>query len=144
VILSAIPTAFVGIAVGAVPVRIGIVNTLSYDSWNGELTIVRQNKSRRPSARKETQLQLRLRPAQKALISRAAQLRHTSLSAFVLDHAYEAAQHVVAEELDIVMPHDQWVAFCKALDRPAKEIPRLKRLMSRSTVFDGAEKDPAR
>jgi len=49
---------------------------------------------------KASKVQLRLRPAQKAVIARAAQLRRTSLSNFMLEHAYDGAQQVLAEQVD--------------------------------------------
>src|SRR5206468_5611672 len=97
-----------------------------------------------PSALKATKVQLRLRPAQKAAIARAAELRHTSLSNFMLEHAYEAAQQVLAEQVDIVMPPAEWRAFCKALDAPPREIPALKKLLTEASVFDGHGKTAAR
>ena len=80
-------------------------------------------KSKVPSSLKATKVQLRLRPAQKAVLARAAELRQTSLSNFMLEHACEAAQQVLAEQVDIVMPPAEWHAFCKALDAPPRPIP---------------------
>jgi uncharacterized protein (DUF1778 family) len=96
-----------------------------------------RSKLKTSSSPKATKVQLRLRPAQKAAIVRAAELRHTSLSKFMLDHAYEAAQQVLAEQVDIVMPPAEWDAFCKALDAPPRSIPALKRLLTQAGVFDG-------
>ncbi len=86
---------------------------------------------------KTTKVQLRLRPDQKAVIARAAQLRQTSLSNFMLEHAYEAAQQVLAEQVDIVLSPAEWEAFCQALDAPPRQIPALKKLLSEPSVFDG-------
>jgi uncharacterized protein (DUF1778 family) len=86
---------------------------------------------------KATKVQLRLRPDQKALIARAAQVRQTSLSNFMLEHACEAAQQVLAEQVDIVMSPAEWEAFCKALDAPPRQIPALKKLLTEPSVFDG-------
>jgi uncharacterized protein (DUF1778 family) len=80
----------------------------------------RRTKTKPPSSLKATKVQLRLRADQKAVLARAAQLRHTSLSNFMLEHAYEAAQQVPAEQVDIVMPPAEWQAFCKALDKPPR------------------------
>ena len=104
---------------------------------------MRKSKSRAPSSLKMTKVQLRLRPAQKAVIVRAAGLRRTSLSNFVLEHAYEAAQRVLAEQTDILMPPEEWKAFCKALDAPPRSIPALKKLLSEASVFDGKGKASA-
>src|SRR5437667_97127 len=46
----------------------------------------------KPPSLKATKVQLRLRPDQKAVLARAAQLRQTSLSNFMLEHAYEATR----------------------------------------------------
>jgi uncharacterized protein (DUF1778 family) len=89
---------------------------------------------------KTTKVQLRLRPAQKAVLARAAELRQTSLSNFMLEHAYAAAQEVLAEQVDIVMPPAEWKAFCKALDAPPRSIPALKKLLTEASVFDGQRK----
>jgi uncharacterized protein (DUF1778 family) len=91
-------------------------------------------------AAKTTKVQLRLRPAQKAVLTRAAQLRQTSLSNFMLEHAYAAAEEVLAEQVDIVMPPAEWKAFCKALDAPPRSIPALKKLLTEASVFDGQRK----
>ncbi len=104
---------------------------------------MRKSKSKTPSSLKATKVQLRLRPAQKAVLVRAAQLRQTNLSNFMLEHAYEAAQQVLAEQVDIVMPPAEWEAFCKALDAPPRPIPALKRLLNQASVFDGRGKAAA-
>jgi uncharacterized protein (DUF1778 family) len=93
--------------------------------------------TKKKSSVKATKVQLRLRPDQKAVLARAAELRQTSLSNFMLEHAYEAAQEVLAEQVDIVMPSAEWAAFCKALDAPPRSIPALKKLLNRPSVFDG-------
>jgi uncharacterized protein (DUF1778 family) len=98
---------------------------------------MRKSKAKTSSSVKTTRVQLRLRPAQKAVLARAAQLRQTSLSNFMLEHAYEAAQQVLAEQVDIVMPPADWEAFCKALDAPPRHIPALNKLLTEASVFDG-------
>jgi uncharacterized protein (DUF1778 family) len=102
-----------------------------------------KTKPRPPSSLKATKVQLRLRPAQKAVLARAAELRRTSLSNFMLEHAYEAAQQVLAEQVDIVMSPAEWQAFCKALDAPPREIPALKKMLTQASVFDGRRKTAA-
>src|SRR5437868_2600158 len=92
---------------------------------------------RKPSSAKATKVQLRLRPDQRAVLARAAELRQTSLSHFVLEQAYAAAQQVLAEQVDIVMSPKEWEAFCKALDAPPRPIPALRKLLTGAGVFDG-------
>jgi uncharacterized protein (DUF1778 family) len=98
---------------------------------------VRKTKPKALTSLKATKIQLRLRPAQKAVLTRAAELRQTSLSNFVLEHAYQAAQQLLAEQVDIVMPASEWQAFCNALDAPPRRIPALTKLLSQASVFDG-------
>ena len=98
---------------------------------------MRKTKPKTPASLKGTKIQLRLRPAQKAVLARAAELRQTSLSQFMLEHACEAAQQVLAEQVDIVMPPAEWDAFCKALDAPPRQIPALKKLFTEASIFDG-------
>ena len=104
---------------------------------------MRKTKRKPPSSLKATRIQLRLRPAQKAVLARAAELRQTSLSNFMLEHACEAAQQVLAEQVDIVMGPAEWAAFCKALDAPPRAIPALRKLLTEASVFDGPGKAAA-
>ena len=61
----------------------------------------------------------------------------------MLEHAYEAAQQILAEQVDIVMPPAEWQAFRKALDAPPRPIPALRKLFNQASVFDGHGKDAA-
>ena len=97
---------------------------------------MRKTKPKAPSSLKATKVQLRLRPDQKAVLARAAELRQTSLSNFMLEHAYEAAQQVLAEQADVTMPPKEWEAFRKALDAPPRPIPALRKLLTEASVFD--------
>jgi len=105
---------------------------------------MRKTKPTTPTTLKASKVQLRLRPAQKALLARAAAVRGTSLSNFMLEHACEAAQQVLAEQVDIVMPPAAWEAFCRALDAPPRSIAALKKLLTEASVFDGHGKAAAR
>lgn len=88
-------------------------------------------------SRKATKVQLRLRPAEKAIIARAAVLRHTTLSKFLLEHAYQAAQQVLADQAHFPLSAQGWKAFCQALDAPPREVPALKKLFTEQGIFDG-------
>jgi uncharacterized protein (DUF1778 family) len=105
---------------------------------------MRKTTPKLPLPLKASKIQLRLRPGQKAVLARAAELCRTSLSNFMLEHAYEAAQQVLAEQVDIVMPPAEWQAFCKALDAPPRSIAALKQLLIEPSVFDGHGKTTAR
>ncbi len=86
---------------------------------------------------KESKVQLRLRPAQKEMIAHAAQIQQTTLTSFVVEHALNAAQQVLADQAHFELPSDRWEAFCAALDRPPKEIPALRKLLTEKSLLDG-------
>ena len=85
---------------------------------------------------KEERLNIRASVRQKEIISRAASIEEKSLSEFVLDTAYQAAQEVLAEQTHFNLPQDQWETFCAALDAPPKSIPALRALLTEPSVFD--------
>ena len=99
---------------------------------------MRKAQPKPPPARKDTKVQVRLRPDQKELLARAARLRQTTLSHFLLDNACTAAQQVLADQVHFVLPPESWTAFCKALDAPSRELPALKKLLTEESVFGGA------
>lgn len=74
-------------------------------------------------------LDLRLDPADKARIARAADLRGVPLSAFVRDAVLREAENVMAAELTVTLSAAESRRFLKALDAPFKPNPRLKKAM---------------
>jgi len=75
-------------------------------------------------------------PHQKQVLMRAAQAARTSLTHFMVEKAYQAAQEVLADQTVFLLPDEQWEAFCKALDRPPRDLPALRKLLSEPTVLD--------
>ncbi|HEV3339124.1 MAG TPA: DUF1778 domain-containing protein [Pirellulales bacterium] len=95
-------------------------------------------KARRQPAGRETRISVRIKPAQKALIARAARLQRTTLTEFVLENALHAASQLVAEEKHFEMTSDQFRRFCRALDAPpAKSLKAMQRLLNEPSVLDG-------
>lgn len=91
---------------------------------------------RQPQA-KETRLSVRIKPAQKALLARAARLRQTTLTEFVLENALDAARQLVAEEKHLQMTPEQFKSFCRALDAPpARNLKAMQRLLNEPSVLD--------
>ena len=92
--------------------------------------------SRQPAA-KETRISVRIKPAQKAIIARAARLRHITLTDFVLDNALQAASQLVPEEKHFEMTPEQFRRFCRALDAPpAKSLKAMQQLLNEPSVLD--------
>lgn len=86
--------------------------------------------------RKTARLQLKLSAELKEKIRLAASLEGMSMSAFVLSHAYEAAQHAIAHETRIKLAEEASHQVTEALTRPARALPELVELFA----TDRAEK----
>ena len=93
-------------------------------------------KARAKLALKETKVQLRLRPSQKELIAQAARIKQTTLTDFMVERAYSAAQEVLADQAHFSLSPDRWKVFCAALDAPPKVIPALRKLLNKPSIFD--------
>jgi uncharacterized protein (DUF1778 family) len=85
---------------------------------------------------KDTAITLRISKQQKSFLAQAAKIRHTSLTNFVLEEAFHAAQDTLAEQVHFRLDDTQWQLFCEALDRPAESIEPLKKLLTEPSVLD--------
>jgi uncharacterized protein (DUF1778 family) len=84
---------------------------------------------------REIRLNLRATPEQRELIEKAAAIKRTSLTSFILDRACEAAEELIAQQKNFELSPEKWEAFCAALDAPPREIPALKKLFKKPSVF---------
>lgn len=85
---------------------------------------------------KVERLELRASPGQSSAIKQAAAATAKTVTAFVLDAATIEAQRALADRRLFRLDSDRWERFVKALDRPVKEKPRLRKLMRQSSVLD--------
>jgi uncharacterized protein (DUF1778 family) len=86
-------------------------------------------------APKETRLSIRATEPEKALLARAARVRHMNTSQFVLQASLDAAQSILDVETDFRLPPEQWRAFCETLDAPPKVIPAIRELFQEPEPF---------
>ncbi|HTD09313.1 MAG TPA: DUF1778 domain-containing protein [Solirubrobacteraceae bacterium] len=84
---------------------------------------------------KEERLQIRVDPADKSLLERAAAAAHLNVSAFVLQAAAARAEEVLAERPSIRLSARGAAAFTEALARPAQVNERLAAALHRSRNF---------
>jgi uncharacterized protein (DUF1778 family) len=84
---------------------------------------------------KDERLQIRVGPADKALLERAAAASHLNVSAFVVQAAASRAEEVLAERSSIRLSADAAIAFTDALERPAEVNLRLASTMRRKRKF---------
>jgi uncharacterized protein (DUF1778 family) len=87
------------------------------------------------SALKEGRLQIRVDPADKALLERAAAASHLNVSAFVVQAAASKAEEVLAERSGIRLSSQTAAAFSRALERPAEVNDRLAKALRRKRKF---------
>jgi uncharacterized protein (DUF1778 family) len=78
---------------------------------------------------------LRLAPSQRELLAEAAAATATSVSAFVLAHATEAAYDVLADRTRFVLPDDRWNEFRELLDRDERAMPMLAAFLARPSIL---------
>lgn len=90
-----------------------------------------------PVIHKDTRIDLRIENSQKDFLVYAASLKNMKLSAFVLSSAIKEAEDLVASKTQFALPEAQWRAFSAALDRPARENAKLKKLFTAADVFHG-------
>ena len=88
---------------------------------------------------RNTKVQLRMRPLQKQIISRAAELKQTTLTNFMVEHAFEAAQSILADQAHFYLSPEKWDEFIAALDSPPRDFPQLRQLLTEPSVFDEPE-----
>jgi uncharacterized protein (DUF1778 family) len=82
-----------------------------------------------PESVETARINLRTSAEAKAMIERAAAYMGTTVSAFMLQNAYEAAKRVVAEHEVVMLSQRDFEAFANALDTPPAPTAALKRLL---------------
>lgn len=85
---------------------------------------------------KDTAITLRISKRQKRVLTQAAKIKHTTLSNFVLERAFQAAQDTIADQVHFLLDEGQWEGFCDALDKPAQTIDSLKSLLKEPSILD--------
>ncbi len=87
-------------------------------------------------ATRSEKLDLRLTPDAKRTLSAAAAASDRSVSEFVLESALAHAKETLPDRHKFLLDELHWEAFLTALDAPTPPMPRLKRLLNESSVFD--------
>ncbi|OIR14928.1 hypothetical protein GALL_40440 [mine drainage metagenome] len=83
------------------------------------------------------QIHLRTPPKTKFLLSQAAELSGApNLTDYILRAAVERAKADLANQQTFALKKGPWAEFSKRLDAPAKDLPQLRKLLTRPDVFD--------
>ena len=80
--------------------------------------------------RKAANIQLHARPETKALIGRAAEAAHKTITDFVLDAARREAEDVLRDRTQIVLSTEDFDAFTALLDDPPPLGPAMTKLLT--------------
>ena len=75
-------------------------------------------------------VELRMTPAAKRTLQRAAAVANKSLAEFLLDHGLKAAFDTLSDRRVFLLDEKRWSAFMKALAKPPKDNPGLRKLLA--------------
>ena len=85
--------------------------------------------------RRSRRIELRTTPEERSLLDRAVALMGVALTEFVVEHACDAARRVLADRQQFEMDEATWLAWEALNQRPARDLPGLRRLMQRPSPF---------
>jgi uncharacterized protein (DUF1778 family) len=111
--------------------RFGIRHDNVWQTWH---TLFESSMATR-SAR-TVKLDLRLSAGAKQTLRAAATAENRSISDFVLESALARADETLADRHHFGLDAAGWKAFHAALDAPVRELPRLRQLLSKRSVFE--------
>ena len=84
---------------------------------------------------RSARLGLRATPEQETVLRRAAEVTHKSLTDFILDAAYQAAEQTLLDQRVFMVSGSQYQALLEMLNRPESDNPGLTDLFSRRPVW---------
>ncbi len=79
------------------------------------------------SQTKTERVQVRIDPEAKRMLERAATLANMTVSAFVVNNALEAADHLIRERERVVLSDQDWEIFSAALVNPPEPNAALRK-----------------
>lgn len=88
------------------------------------------------TATRSSRLGLRATPQQETVIRRAAEVSHKSMTDFILDSAYQAAEQTLLDQRLFLVDSNQSQALLSLLDRPDRDNPGLQDLLSRRAPWN--------
>jgi uncharacterized protein (DUF1778 family) len=84
---------------------------------------------------KSARLNIRATNEEKRLLEQAADMAHVTASQFVMQAALQSADEVLGDRTRFSLPAREWDEFARLLDRPARELPALKRAAAKPSPF---------
>lgn len=90
-----------------------------------------------PGESRDLSFQLRATCSEESLIKFAAERQGLNVTEFSLRSACEKAEQALVDHTRFILDEKQWKGFMTALDRPTKDIPRLRRLFTEPHAAKG-------
>ncbi len=81
-------------------------------------------------------IDLRMTPAAKRTLQHAAAVTNKTLTEFLLDTGLNAALDTLADRRVFQLDEKRWDEFMKALSKPPKDNPRLRKLLARKPAWE--------
>jgi uncharacterized protein (DUF1778 family) len=91
-----------------------------------------------PSSTRSARLGLRATREQEAVLRRAAEVAHKSLTDFILDSACQAAEQTLLDQRLFMVSGSQYQALMDLLEQPEQANAGLRDLFSRKAPWDKA------
>ena len=88
-------------------------------------------------AARSARLGLRATPEQEAVLRRAAEVCHKSLTDFILDSACQAAEQTLLDQRLFLVSGSRFQTLLELLDGPTEDRPGLKDLFAKPAPWDG-------
>ena len=85
---------------------------------------------------RSVRLGFRATPEQEAILRRAADVAHKSLTDFILDSACQVAEQTLLDQRLFMVSGSQYQALMDMLDSPAQDNTGLRDLFARNTPWD--------
>jgi uncharacterized protein (DUF1778 family) len=89
-----------------------------------------------PTAKRSARLGLRATPEQEAVLRRAAEVAHKSLTDFILDSACQAAEQTLLDQRLFMVSGNRCQALLELLERPERANEGLRDLFSRKAPWE--------
>lgn len=85
---------------------------------------------------KTAQINMRVEPAQQALLSRAAQIQNLDRTTFIINAACEKAKQVLMDQNFFQLNDEQFEVFNMALNEPIAQSDKLKALLKEPSPWE--------
>jgi len=90
-------------------------------------------------AARRSRINLRASARQEQLLKQAAAAPDRTMTDFVLESAVVAAERVLADRRWFLISDEQWDEFQHLLEQPARDLPRLRALLDKTSPFADEE-----